>query len=322
MRLREVLRVWQPDVVHVRMFLTQLSPLILPLLEDVPALYHVVWHRPVCPLGTKVLPDGERCHEPIGIACFREGCLPPWDWAALMFQMRLFSRWRGAFDAVVANSHAMKQMLEECGAGPAEVIWNGVPPGPEPAPLLQDPLAVFAGRLVKEKGADVLLRAFSRVPRGQLLIAGDGPERKSLQGLAKELGVEGRVIFEGQLKPDELNRRFQGAWVQVVPSRWVEPFGMVAPEAMMRGTAVIGSDIGGLSEVIEHEQTGMLVPPGGVEPLAEALNCLLGDRQSAVRMGAAGRKRAQLCFSESRWVERFVELYERLIREKGNLSKP
>src|SRR6266852_6109767 len=104
MELRRVIAVFQPDVVHVQMFLTQLSPLILPLLKSVPSLYHVVWYRPICPLGTKLLPDGSLCYSPPGLVCYCSGCLSLHDWVPLMFQMKLWRRWRGVFDLVVANS--------------------------------------------------------------------------------------------------------------------------------------------------------------------------------------------------------------------------
>src|SRR2546428_11767181 len=81
--LRRVLAEFQPDVVHVKMFLTQLSPLILPLLKRVPTICHVVWYRPICPLGTKVLPDGSSCYSPPGAVCYRSGCLPLRDWIPL-----------------------------------------------------------------------------------------------------------------------------------------------------------------------------------------------------------------------------------------------
>jgi glycosyltransferase involved in cell wall biosynthesis len=314
--LREVLKEWNPDVVHVRVFLTQLSPLIMPLLRDIPSIYHAVWYRAICPIGTKLLPDGSECRKPAGLACLSEGCLPPWDWAALMLQMRMFAAWRGNFNAFVANSHAVKQKLEEAGIGPVEVLWNGVPAGAEPAALGEKPVAVFAGRLVKEKGADILLRAFARVTVGRLVIAGEGPERQRLMHLAGQLGIQERVTFEGHMAPERLRHLFQGAWVQVVPSVWAEPFGFVAPEAMMRGAAVIASEVGGLPEIVEPGVTGLLVPPGDVEALAGALRIVLDDRDLCARMGAAGRERALQHFSESRWVGQFVEVYERLIERK------
>ena len=111
LRLRQVLAGFQPDVVHVKMFLTQLSPLILPLLRDTPSLYHVAWYRPICPLGTKMLTDGTTCHVSAGVACYQNGCLPLRDWFPLMLQMKLWRRWREAFNLIVANSEAVKNRL-------------------------------------------------------------------------------------------------------------------------------------------------------------------------------------------------------------------
>src|SRR5207237_1732610 len=124
MKLRRVLDVFQPDIVHVKMFLTQLSPLILPMLKNVRSIYHVVWYRPICPLGTKLLPDGNLCYSPPGTICYRTGCLPLRDWAPLMLQMKLWRRWRGVFDLVVANSEAVKRRLMAEGIEPVEVVLN------------------------------------------------------------------------------------------------------------------------------------------------------------------------------------------------------
>jgi len=149
--LRQVLRDFRPDVVHVRMFLSQLSPLILPLLRDIPAIYHAVWYRAACPKGTKLLPNGESCQHTPGLSCLRERCLPPWDWTALMAQMWMFERWRGAFDAVVANSRSVQGRLRKVGIS-TDVIWNGVPERGIHGDLSAEPVAGFAGRLVKENG--------------------------------------------------------------------------------------------------------------------------------------------------------------------------
>jgi hypothetical protein len=92
-RLRRVLREFRPDVVHVRLFLTQLSPLILPLLARVPSIYHASWYRAVCPVGTKMLPDGSPCAVRAGLACHGNGCLPWRNWAPLMGQRFLVRRW-------------------------------------------------------------------------------------------------------------------------------------------------------------------------------------------------------------------------------------
>jgi glycosyltransferase involved in cell wall biosynthesis len=314
LRLRRVLREFRPDVVTVKLFLTQLSPLILPVLRDVPSVYHAVWYRAVCPIGTKLLPDRTPCREPHGVACLRNGCVPARDWLPLAAQMALLRRWRQVFRRVVANSEATRAALESGGIAPIDVITNGVPVLAQRPRLAGPPVAAFAGRLVPEKGADVLVRAFARVhaalPHARLLIAGDGPERGRLLRLIAELGLERSVALPGHLPRATLDQQLDAAWVQAVPSVWAEPFGFTTAEAMMRGTAVIATATGASPTMVEGERTGVLVPALDEERLAAALLRLLTDRDLAERMGAAGRKRALAEFSDERFTDRFLALLE------------
>ena len=315
-RLRQVLAEFRPDVVHVRIFLTQLSPLILPLLRDVPTVYHVAWYRPICPLGTKRLPDGHACAVRWGAACRRNGCLPWRDWLPLMMQMRLWWRWRDAFNVVVAESRHVQAQLGADGLGPVEIVPTGVPVRPLRPPLVSPPTVAFAGRLVPEKGADILVRAFARVaeriPAARLVIAGDGPERARLQQLVDAHPFAGRVVLTGALDREELERQFAGAWVQAVPSLWAEPFGLVAVEAMMRGTAVVATGTGGLAEIVQEGRTGFHVPPGDVAALADRLLAVLQDRDLAERLGRAGREVALGRYDEAACAKNFLRLYPNL----------
>lgn len=314
MELRRVLRSFQPDVVHVKMFLTQLSPLILPLLRSVPSLYHVVWYRPICPLGTKLLPDGSSCYSPPGAVCYRTGCLPLHDWVPLMFQMKLWRRWRNVFDLVVANSDPVKRRLLAEGIEPVEVVPNGIPAREPRRSFSAIPTAVFAGRLVREKGVDVLLRAFARigdqVPEARLLVCGDGPERAAINELIAELGLKDRVAMLGFLSNEEVMQIFRDAWVVAVPSIWEEPFGHVAIEAMMNGVALVATGSGGLGDIVRDGETGFLVPPADWNALATSLRRVLSDRGLAEQLGRAGHQRAMAEYTETTLVDRFLQLYE------------
>ncbi|MGH7960819.1 MAG: glycosyltransferase family 4 protein, partial [Candidatus Binatia bacterium] len=289
-----------------------------------PSLYHVVWYRPVCPLGTKMLPDGTACRVSAGAACYRQHCLPLRDWLPLMLQMKLWRRWREAFDLIVANSEATKRQLVTYGIEPVEVMWNGVPTRPPRPPLSAPPTVAFAGRLVREKGVDILLHAFAQVvthlPAARLFIAGDGPERENAQRLMSSLGLTAHVTMLGQVARSEVERQCDAAWVQAVPSRWAEPFGLVAAEAMMRGTAVVVSNAGGLTELVQDGQTGFRVPLGDAAALAAALLKLLQDREWAERMGKTGREVALAHLSEAAYVDRFMQLYETLCRNEVNAN--
>ena len=323
-QLRKVLAEFQPDVVHVRMFLWQLSPLILPLLKDIPCLYQTAVYKAICPVGTKILSDGSACKYPVGSACLTNSCLTPQTWAVLMLQCQLWQQWRDAFDLVVALSHGMKNQLENTGIKPVEVVYNGVPIRPMRPSLVNPPTIVYAGRLVSEKGIDILLQAFAKVllkvPEAKLLIAGDGSEKDNLQALSVELGITKSVTWLGYLPQPEMEQQFNNAWVQVVPSMWAEPFGNVTTEAMMRGTAVIAAAVGAQPEIVTDEETGFLVPPGDVEALASKLILLLLDPDLSEKIGQAGRDRALTEFSEDKRNDRFVEIYARLINKYQNLA--
>ncbi|NBO32735.1 MAG: glycosyltransferase family 1 protein, partial [Cyanobacteria bacterium WB6_1B_304] len=237
-KLKRILAEFQPDVVHVTIFLTQLSPLILPLLKNIPSLYYAVWYRSICPTGTKFLPNGTVCQASMGKPCYQNHCIPSRDWFPLMLQMKLWERWKDAFDLIVAPSQAVKDKLVEAGIPCVEVVSHGTPVQPPRPPLTSTPTVAFAGRLVKDKGAEVLLKAFAMVvhkmPDARLLLAGDGPERKALQQSISELGISDNVFMTGLMPRTEMEKLFSTAWVQVVPSLWPEPFGTVVIEAMMR----------------------------------------------------------------------------------------
>jgi glycosyltransferase involved in cell wall biosynthesis len=314
--LRRVLREFQPDVVHVRLFLSQISPAILPLLRDLPAIYHVAWYRCICPIGTKMLPDGASCQEPAGVACLRHRCFPAYAWPSLMLQMKLWRQWRDSFDLIVANSHATKRKLEMNGIQPVEVVWNGVPLRPPRGPLAARPTVSFAGRLRWEKGPDILLDAFAqvvaRIPDALLLIAGEGPERARLASQIGRLRLDPNVSFLGHLSRTEMEDRFARVWVHAIPSRWEEPFGITAAEGMMRGAAVVSSNTGGLAEFIRQGETGILVSPQDPQPMADALLSLLKSPERTERLGRQGRDFAIQHLTEDVFINRFESLYESL----------
>ncbi|MBI4751475.1 MAG: glycosyltransferase family 4 protein [Acidobacteria bacterium] len=322
-KLRQVLREFQPDVVDVNIFLTQLSPLILPLLHHFPTLYRAHWYRAVCPTGTKMLPDGSLCQFQPGSKCYQSGCLSWLDWGLLMVQMKLFRRWQSAFQVVVPISQTTRQELHRGGIRTDEPVGLGVPETPSTAGWSPIPTVGFAGRLVPEKGADVLIHAVAKVrqtiPEAQLILIGDGPERKHLEELTSTLGLSSTVEFHGHQPQPVINQTLGQVWVQVVPSRWPEPLGLVAMEAMMRGRAVVASRCGGLMEIVVEGETGLLVPPGNPDALAAALLQLLTHPSLARRFGSQGRKKALREFTDQVYIEQSLQLYEQLT---GSFPRP
>lgn len=311
--LARTIRDYRPDLVHVRMFLTQLSPLILPALRDVPAILHVATWQLICPLNTRVLPDGRHCPHRPGAICRREGCVSPAGRARFAIQSTLWRRWRGVFDATVAASGFVRERMEANGVPITHTIWNGVPDRGVRNALADRPTLSFAGRLFEKKGVDLLLDAFrlvrQRVPDAELLIAGEGPLRPALDARATALGLSGSARFLGHLPVAALDDVLGGAWAHVLPGRWQEPFGNSAAEALMRGTAVVSTNAGGPAELIQDGATGLLVPPGDVNALAKSLVSILTDRALATRMGLAAREFALHELTDQAMLDRIEALY-------------
>jgi glycosyltransferase involved in cell wall biosynthesis len=237
-----------------------------------------------------------------------------------MLQMRILGAWIGSVDRIVAISNFVRERLEEASFQGVDVIHGGVAERAPRPPLTGPPRIAFAGRLVPEKGLDVLLRACHLLirdfPQLKLDIAGEGPALASARTQAAALGLGDCVTFHGKLSQPEMERVFRRAWVQAIPSVWEEPFGMVAAEAAMRGTAAVVSGGSGLAEIVIHGETGLHAAAGGPEPWAEALKSLLGNSVVAERMGAAARLHALASFSLDRNVQRFLALYEDLLEAK------
>lgn len=199
-----------------------------------------------------------------------------------------------------------------------QVIYPGVPagefaPGPRSKDASRPALFGFIGRLVEEKGVQVMLRALARVDDIRLRIIGDGAYRGALDHLAATLGVTDRVEFCGHVSDVERRRLMAECDGLIVPSLHLELFGMAAVEGGLSGLPVIASAIGGLQEIVIPGQTGQLFAPGDDTALAGHMRSLAEDGGMADRMGTEGRKRALALFTVGSTIDRYETLYDSLM---------
>ncbi len=185
------------------------------------------------------------------------------------------------------------------------------------------PVIGFAGRLVHQKGVDVLLEGFSRLlplrADARLVIAGDGPLRARLERLAGALGIAGRVTFAGwQADATAVMPAFD---VMVVPSRW-EGLGLVALEGLACARPLIASRVDALPELVTHAETGLLVPPGDPSALADALRDLIDNPARAARMGEAGREHVRRHFTVERMARATLDVYRDVLEEAAGSCLP
>jgi glycosyltransferase involved in cell wall biosynthesis len=181
------------------------------------------------------------------------------------------------------------------------------------------PFFLFVGRLVPYKGVDVLVRALAGVPAARLVIAGDGPLAGDLQQLARAVGVADRVQFAGTVPDEDLVALYHACDAFVLPSvTRAEAFGMVQIEAMACGKPVVSTNLpSGVPWVNQHDQSGLVVPPGDVPGLAAALTALALDPALRRRLGDGATRRVEREFSAGRMAERTVALYGQVVHECG-----
>ncbi|MCC7446759.1 MAG: glycosyltransferase family 4 protein [Anaerolineae bacterium] len=170
----------------------------------------------------------------------------------------------------------------------------------------------YVGRLVPEKGVDLLIRALARI-KGvwRLEIIGQGPERDNLQRLAASLNLSQQIAFTGQVPSTRMPAFYRELDALVIPSRtlpnWKEQFGRVIIEAMACGVPVIGSDSGAIPDVIGD--SGLIFPEDDVVALVDRLQSLVQDEALCHQLAACGRTRVLATFTHAQVAAQTVEVY-------------
>jgi len=198
---------------------------------------------------------------------------------------------------VLCPSTALAAAASSLGARDVRLVPNGVHIPDHVAAPEEPPHVLYAGRLSKEKGVSELLEATEGLPR---VLVGDGPLR---DGVPEALGFVPRR---------ELAGFYERAAVVACPSHR-EGYGVVAREAMAHGRPVVAAAVGGLTDAVEHDVTGLLVPPRDPAALRAALQRLLGDAQLRARLGTAGREKARAEFSSEAAAASMVAAYREAI---------
>jgi glycosyltransferase involved in cell wall biosynthesis len=265
-----------------------------------------------------------------GCVCTSHGFSPP-RWYGRSLTRELMRGALGRYGALISISKYVENRLRQFFEGRAPklyTVYDGVDtdlfnPAVDPTNLRQHlglrdkKVILYSGRLTEKKGAHHLLKAFSILckesPGVGLVYCGRGAMEAELKGMAKDLGVANRVIFTGPVPHHELARYYAMCNVLAVPSTY-ENLGLAPMEAMSAGRSVVASGTGGLPEVVENMRTGVLVPPGDPEALADALLRVISDDELASRLGTAGRSRVLEKFSLERCTDATIAVFESVLR--------
>jgi len=220
----------------------------------------------------------------------------------------------------VSNFHlaAMRKAMPEIVPRSSCVYKGRRPPDIEPGALPVSPRILCLGRLARSKGFDLAVSAFasiaSRYPDSRLTIGGDGPDRSEIEQQINVLGLQDRVDMLGFVDPDDVPELMNSVTLILIPSR-SEGLPNVAKEAGLMARPVIATRVGGLPEVIDHGQTGLIIDPGDASALTDSVAYLLDHLDEAAEMGRRARIRVGRIFDFEAYTTAYENLYERLTAE-------
>ena len=278
------------------------------------------------------------CEYKIGLACILHGCFlsrhPKW-------------RFLPKFKNIVKSLHGLeayreiKKMIVTTHYMENELIRHGFVSNQVPIlpffveiPALEENnlnynsnVILFVGRIVREKGVDVLLKALALVKHDfEAWIIGEGPYRKRCERISKRLNLQNKVKFLGWVSNDTLHKLYLKATLVVVPSIWPETFGIVGMQAMKYGKPVVAFDVGGIADWLEDGETGFLVKRMDYRAMADKITLLLTNKLLAQKMGMSGYEKALVKFDKINYIERLIKIFQSVIlthqSQKNRIIEP
>lgn len=346
-KFERLLQAERPDVIHLNLTHRQITFSILdaPSAKGVPVVYTAHDYVPVCPNAIMLDNEGRVCEECLGGSfgpCVRKKCVKgSAAKSALAALEASFLRKRHVYekiDRVIAPSEFMRTKLLEGGFSPDQVIemQNFAPTdliehaetvGGRP----KEDMFLFFGRLSREKGVDIVVRAFAHAASSlpstwRLVIAGDGPERDEIERLIAESGCSERIEMVGRLDKSEMAEYVERASLSIASSRCRENMPYSVIESFAAGTPVIASRIGGLPELVKEGRTGFLAEPGDVSDFARAL-CKAADFAKKLPTECLLMRRQCRSYVKDRcaqdaYMAQLVKLYVKLLdRGKATVSE-
>ncbi len=331
---RRLIKSFKPDIVHCHNFTRNISP--SPLLAakrlEVPTVLTVHDFYLYCPKTCGIFSDGKVCERGYNMLCPFYQCkthkvgyqyVPYYLLKWLKAGMHRYII-RKNVDYFICPTEALKRLItRSLGVEDSRVIHlpNFIETKNKRIAFdkTNEKLFLFVGRLSREKGVDVGIRAMDYLIKKEglrnikLKIIGDGPEMENLVRQVTKLGLDKNIKFIGQVENKGLGRYYQESCAVLLPSVYLENAPLVALEAMLSGKPIIASDIGGLPELVEHNKTGYLFEMSNYVEMGEYMKRLYDNRELSAKLGKAGFEKCRREFNAQSHYKRLMEIYDGLI---------
>jgi glycosyltransferase involved in cell wall biosynthesis len=315
----------KPDVAHIHKISNTLTPSILYALKkkSIPTVLTLHDYRIICPNYNLYNPSTFRICEAcknhrylnaLTKKCQKSSYLVGLNITLESYLYRVMATYANAIDLFISPSKFVMNKVVEFGIPKERVVFipHFVRCDHYAPNFVDSDYILYFGRIEKHKGVKTLIQAIKKIDEIKLYIVGEGNFREELENYVNKEGIK-NVFFFGFVAEDKLINLIKNCLFTVVPSEWYEPFGFTVLESFALGKPVIGANIGGISELVDHGSTGLLFESGNVEDLAEKISHLLDNTNLAVEMGKSARKKVEKIYNEEIHYKKLFKAYEKVI---------
>lgn len=316
---------FKPDIVHVNNFQRQLTASIIDAASErnIPVVFTAHDVQAICPAILMLDSDRNICEKCMGgkyINCIKKKCIKNSTLKSLLgavegMYYRSSNVYTNKIDYVLSPSKFYMDKLIMDGIEKKKIsyIHNFIDVSSFDVKTEDEGYALYFGRLSREKGVINLINAFTKIKKGVLYIAGDGPEKDEVQKVIKENKLEKRIKLLGFLSKDEMKEILIKCKFVVVPSIWYEncPYSVI--EALCFGKPVIGADIGGIPELVRDNENGFIYKYDDVDELSLKMKKLFEDNILVKKFGENAKEIAKVQFSKEKYYKKLIKVYQNIL---------
>lgn len=324
--MEKALEDFKPDIVHLNNFQRQLSASIIKPIKkrNIPIVFTAHDLQAICP--AIVMLDNEKnicekCLKGKYINCIKGKCVKNSGLKSILGAVegkyyRLKKIYSKKIDKIISPSEFYKLKLIQDGIqeDKVEAIHNFINIDDYNVKVEDEGYALYYGRIIKEKGIMTLLNAFKNIKKHKLYIAGTGPDVEKVEKYIKENNMADRVELLGFLDSKDVKAYVRKARFIVVPSIWYENCPYSVLETLAMGKPIIGSNLGGIPELVQNEKTGLIYKYNNEKELEEKMNYLFENKEKALEFGKNSKEVARNEFSKENYYKKLMKIYEGAIK--------
>lgn len=329
-KMEEALEEFKPDIVHLNNFQRQLSASIIDPIKrrNIPIVFTAHDVQAICPAIIMMDNDKnicEKCMKGKYLNCIKKKCNKGSTLKSIVgalegYYYRTKNIYTKKIDFIITPSEFYREKMIEDGIPENKIkaLHNFVELKDYDLEVSDEEYALYFGRLSKEKGILNLINAFTKLKEGKLYIAGEGPEKETIENIIKENKLEDRVKLLGFLNSDQMKETIRKCKFVVVPSIWYENCPYSVMETLAIGKPVIGADIGGIPELVINDRSGLTYKYDDIEDLSNKMKELFKNEELVKEFGTNAKKQANELYGKDVYYKNIMSIYEKLV--KGDIK--